>query len=84
MIPRQTASNILTAAGFQVVVQQGSGPAQYAAGTVFAQQPASGNATKGSKVTIFVQQAAATPSATPSQTPTPTRQRRSGALSRAG
>jgi hypothetical protein len=52
------------------VVQQGSGPAQYAAGTVFAQQPASGNATKGSKVTIFVQ-AAATPSASPSASPTP-------------
>jgi serine/threonine-protein kinase len=51
-----TASNILTAAGF----------------TVFAQQPSSGNATKGSKVTIFVQQTAATPSATPTQTPTPT------------
>ena len=67
-----TASNILTAAGFQVVAQQGSGPAQYAAGTVFAQQPSSGNATKGSKVTIFVQQTAATPSATPTQTPTPT------------
>jgi serine/threonine-protein kinase len=67
-----TASNILTAAGFQVVAQQGSGPAQYAAGTVFAQQPSSGNATKGSKVTIFVQQTAATPSATPTPTPTPT------------
>jgi serine/threonine-protein kinase len=65
-----TASSILTTAGFQVVVQQGSGPAQYAAGTVFAQQPASGNATKGSKVTIFVQ-AAATPSASPSASPTP-------------
>jgi eukaryotic-like serine/threonine-protein kinase len=65
-----TASSILTTAGFQVVVQQGSGPAQYAAGMVFAQQPASGNATKGSKVTIFVQ-AAATPSASPSASPTP-------------
>jgi eukaryotic-like serine/threonine-protein kinase len=65
-----TASSILTTAGFQVVVQQGSGPAQYAAGQVFAQQPASGNAAKGSKVTIFVQ-AAATPSASPSASPTP-------------
>jgi eukaryotic-like serine/threonine-protein kinase len=65
-----TASSILTTAGFQVVVQQGSGPAQYAVGLVFAQQPASGNATKGSKVTIFVQ-AAATPTASPSSSPTP-------------
>jgi serine/threonine protein kinase len=65
-----TASSVLTTAGFQVVVQQGSGPAQYAAGQVFAQQPASGNAAKGSKVTIFVQ-AAATPSASPSPSVTP-------------
>ena len=34
-----TASQILTTAGFQVSVQQGSGPAQYANGTVFSQQP---------------------------------------------
>jgi beta-lactam-binding protein with PASTA domain/tRNA A-37 threonylcarbamoyl transferase component Bud32 len=67
-----TASNQLTTAGFQVVVQSGSGPAQFAAGTVFAQQPAaSTNQAKGSKVTIFVQ-TAATPSATPTPTPTPT------------
>jgi beta-lactam-binding protein with PASTA domain/tRNA A-37 threonylcarbamoyl transferase component Bud32 len=65
-----TASNVLTTAGFQVVAQPGSGPSQYAAGTVFAQQPASGTAAKGSKVTIFVQ-TAPTPSASPSVSPTP-------------
>ena len=67
-----TASNQLTAAGFQVVVQPGSGPAQFAAGMVFAQQPgANTSQAKGSKVTIFVQ-TAATPSATPTPTASPT------------
>ncbi len=69
-----TASQILTSAGFTVNVQQGSGPAQYANGTVFSQQPAaSGTAAKGTTVIIFVQNAATpTPTPTPSQTPTPT------------
>jgi len=71
---QQTASSILTTAGFTVSVQQGSGPAQYANGTVFNQVPAAnGNAAKGSTVTIYVQNGASpTPSPTPSLTPTPT------------
>jgi len=53
---QQTASQILTAAGFQVNVQNGSGPANVANGTVFSQQPtANSTATKGATVTIFVQ-----------------------------
>jgi serine/threonine-protein kinase len=76
---QQTATQILTTAGFQVNVQQGSGPAQYANGTVFSQQPANGTAAKGATVTIFVQNGASasappsdtgTPSVTPSDTPT--------------
>jgi serine/threonine-protein kinase len=67
---QQTANTILTAAGFQVNVQQGSGPAQYASGTVFAQQPAASTSlAKGSKVTIYVQ-AAASPPASPTPSPT--------------
>jgi serine/threonine-protein kinase len=65
-----TASQILTNAGFQVNVQQGSGPAQYANGTVFSQQPANGTATKGSAVTIYVQNGASA-SAPPSDTGSP-------------
>ncbi|HMI27385.1 MAG TPA: PASTA domain-containing protein, partial [Streptosporangiaceae bacterium] len=68
---QQTASQVLTTAGFQVSVQNGSGPAQYANGTVFSQQPASGTATKGSTVTIFVQNGQS-PSAPPTDTGTPT------------
>ena len=68
---QQTASQVLTTAGFQVSVQQGSGPAQYANGTVFSQQPASGPATKGSTVIIFVQ-TGQSPSAPPTDTGTPT------------
>jgi eukaryotic-like serine/threonine-protein kinase len=69
---QQTASQILTTAGFAVNVQQGSGPAQYATGTVFSEQPAAGSAEpKGSTVTIFVQ-AGATQSPSPTVTPTPT------------
>jgi serine/threonine-protein kinase len=67
---QQTASQILTTAGFQVNVQQGSGPAQYANGTVFSQQPANGTATKGATVTIFVQNGASA-SAPPSDTGSP-------------
>jgi beta-lactam-binding protein with PASTA domain/tRNA A-37 threonylcarbamoyl transferase component Bud32 len=53
---QQTATQVLTTAGFQVSVQQGSGPAQYANGTVFNQVPAAtGTAAKGSTVTIYVQ-----------------------------
>jgi serine/threonine-protein kinase len=66
-----TATQVLTTAGFQVSVQQGSGPAQYANGTVFSQQPANGTATKGSTVTIFVQNGQS-PSAPPTDTATPT------------
>jgi serine/threonine-protein kinase len=70
---QQTASQVLTTAGFAVSVQQGSGPAQYANGTVFSQQPSSsGTAPKGSTVTIFVQNGASpSPTPTPSDTTTP-------------
>ncbi|MDQ2814192.1 MAG: Stk1 family PASTA domain-containing Ser/Thr kinase [Actinomycetota bacterium] len=65
-----TASSQLSGSGFQVVVQPGSGPAQFAAGTVFAQQPAASTTlAKGSKVTIYVQ-IAPTPSASPTPSPT--------------
>ena len=54
-----TATQILTQAGFQVSVQQGSGPSQFANGTVFSQLPAAnGTAAKGSTVTIYVQNGA--------------------------
>jgi eukaryotic-like serine/threonine-protein kinase len=69
---QQTASQVLTTAGFQVSVQQGSGPLQYANGTVFQQNPANGTATKGSTVTIFVQNGQQSPSAPPTDTTTPT------------
>jgi serine/threonine protein kinase/beta-lactam-binding protein with PASTA domain len=70
---QQTANQILTTAGFAVTVQQGSGPSQYANGTVFSQQPANGTAAKGSRVTIFVQNgASASPSVTPSSSASPT------------
>jgi serine/threonine-protein kinase len=68
---QQTASQVLTTAGFQVSVQQGSGPAQYANGTVFQQNPPNGTAVKGSTVTIFVQ-TGQSPSAPPTDTATPT------------
>jgi serine/threonine-protein kinase len=71
-----TANQILTQAGFQVSVQQGSGPAQYANGTVFNQVPAAnGTAAKGSTVNIFVQNGASpspSPSGSPSASPSPT------------
>jgi eukaryotic-like serine/threonine-protein kinase len=71
---QQTANQILTSAGFVVSVQQGSGPAQYANGTVFTQQPsANSTAAKGATVTIYVQNGASpSPSPTPTPTPTPT------------
>jgi eukaryotic-like serine/threonine-protein kinase len=74
-----TATQILTNAGFQVSVQNGSGPANVANGTVFSQNPQNGTATKGATVTIFVQtgQSASapptdtgTPTVTPTDTPT--------------
>jgi eukaryotic-like serine/threonine-protein kinase len=69
---QQTANQILTTAGFAVNVQQGSGPAQYANGTVFSQQPAANSTEpKGTTITIFVQNGAS-PSASPSQSPSPT------------
>jgi serine/threonine-protein kinase len=68
---QQTATSVLTGDGFQVNVVQGSGGAQYAAGTVFNQVPgANTTLAKGSKVTIYVQ-TAATPSASPTPTPSP-------------
>ena len=69
-----TASQILTTAGFSVTAQQGSGPSQYGNGTVFSQQPgANGTASKGSTVTIFVQNGASpSPSPTPSASTSPT------------
>jgi serine/threonine-protein kinase len=45
-----TATQILTNAGFQVSVQNGSGPANVANGTVFSQNPQNGTATKGATV----------------------------------
>jgi serine/threonine-protein kinase len=67
-----TATQVLTTAGFQVNVQNGSGPAQYANGTVFSQNPpASSTATKGATVTIFVQSGASA-SAPPTNTGSPT------------
>jgi len=67
-----TATQILTTAGFQVSVQNGSGPADVANGTVFSQNPAAnGTATKGATVTIFVQNGASS-SAPPSDTGSPT------------
>jgi serine/threonine-protein kinase len=69
---QQTASQILTNAGFQVSVQQGSGPANYANGTVFQQQPsANTTAAKGSTVTIYVQ-TGASPTGSPTDTGSPT------------
>lgn len=70
-----TATQILTQAGFQVNVQQGTGPAQYANGMVFSQQPSSGTAAKGSTVTIYVQTGASptgSPTAPASSTANPT------------
>jgi len=72
---QQTASQILTAAGFQVNVQNGSGPANVANGTVFSQQPtANSTATKGATVTIFVQtgQSPSPPSSSNTGSPTAT------------
>jgi beta-lactam-binding protein with PASTA domain/tRNA A-37 threonylcarbamoyl transferase component Bud32 len=66
-----TASQILTNAGFQVSVQNGSGPANVANGTVFSQNPQNGTATRGATVTIFVQNGQS-PSAPPTDTATPT------------
>jgi len=73
---QQTATQVLTQAGFKVSVTQGSGGAQYANGTVFNQVPAAnGTAAKGSTVNIFVQNGAspsASPSGSPSASPSPT------------
>jgi eukaryotic-like serine/threonine-protein kinase len=71
---QQTANQILTTAGFAVNVQQGSGPAQYANGTVFDQQPgANSTEPKGTTITIFVQNGASqSPSAPASQSSSPT------------
>ncbi len=73
---QQTATQVLTQAGFKVSVTQGSGGAQYANGTVFNQVPAAnGTAAKGSTVNIFVQNGASpspSPSGSPSASPSPT------------
>jgi eukaryotic-like serine/threonine-protein kinase len=67
---QQTANQILTTAGFQVNVQQGSGPSQYSNGTVFSQQPtANSTQPKGTTITIFVQKGAS-PSPNPDASPT--------------
>jgi eukaryotic-like serine/threonine-protein kinase len=69
---QQTATQVLTTAGFKVSVQLGSGGAQYANGTVFSQVPgANATAAKGATVTIFVQNGAS-PSAPPSSSGSPT------------
>jgi eukaryotic-like serine/threonine-protein kinase len=69
---QQTASQILTTAGFTVNVQQGSGPSNIANGTVFSQNPNAGStAPKGSTITIFVQTGASSPTPTPSTSPSP-------------
>jgi eukaryotic-like serine/threonine-protein kinase len=66
-----TATQVLTTAGFQVSVQNGSGPATVANGTVFSQNPpANGTAAKGATVTIFVQ-TGQSPSASPSDSVSP-------------
>ena len=67
---QQTAQSVLTTAGFQVSVQQGTGGSQYANGTVFQEVPASGTAPKGSTVVIYVQNGAS-PSPSPTPTPSP-------------
>ena len=76
---QQTATQVLTQAGFQVNVQQGSGGSQFANGTVFNQVPAgNGTAAKGSTVTIYVQTGASSSDwlavrpARPTATPTAT------------
>ncbi len=65
---QQTATSILTTAGFQVNVQQGTTTqGNFADGTVFNQVPAANaTAAKGSTVTIYVQNGAS-PSPSPSQ-----------------
>ena len=69
---QQTANQVLSTAGFAVSVQQGSGPSQYANGTVFSQQPNAGSTEpKGTTITIFVQNGAS-PSGSPSAPPSPT------------
>jgi eukaryotic-like serine/threonine-protein kinase len=69
---QQTANQVLSAAGFAVNVQQGSGPSQYANGTVFTQQPGAGSTEpKGTTITIFVQNGAS-PSGSPSAPASPT------------
>ncbi len=67
-----TANQILTQAGFQVSVQQGSGPAQYTNGTVFNQVPGNGSAAKGSTVTIYVQNGASATGSPSAPAPPPT------------
>jgi beta-lactam-binding protein with PASTA domain len=67
-----TANQILTQAGFQVSVQQGSGPAQYPNGTVFNQVPGNGSAAKGSTVTIYVQNGASATGSPSAPAPPPT------------
>jgi serine/threonine protein kinase len=78
---QQTATSILTTAGFQVNAQQGTTTqGNFANGTVFNQVPAAnGTAAKGSTVTIYVQNGAtqspsppASPSSSGSPSPNPT------------
>jgi eukaryotic-like serine/threonine-protein kinase len=70
-----TATQILTAAGFQVNAQNGSGPGDVANGTVFSQQPApNSSAASGATVTIFVQtgQSSSAPPSSGTASPTAT------------
>jgi eukaryotic-like serine/threonine-protein kinase len=67
---QQTANQILTTAGFAVNVQPGSGPSNFANGTVFSQQPAANSTEpKGTTINIFVQNGAS-PSASATGSPT--------------
>jgi eukaryotic-like serine/threonine-protein kinase len=82
---QQTATSVLTTAGFQVSAKPGSGPSQYANGQVFSQDPSSGTAPKGSTVVIFVQtgatptqSASTSPSSPPSSSPPATPSNPSG------
>jgi eukaryotic-like serine/threonine-protein kinase len=68
---QQAATQGLNAAGFQVNVKQGTTSSQFANGTVYSQDPASGTAPKGSAITIFVQ-IGASPSASTSSSSSPT------------
>ena len=67
-----TATSILQGQGLQVVTKQGTSTGA-TPGDVFAQTPAANSSVaQGSTVTIYVQQAPASPTASPTQSATPT------------